>query len=195
MARAGCGWGVMLSLLILFGHWATAEAKEPEGRKGIPPELVADYIHAVVEADRVFYTLQIVERMEQKGPSPAAEDWRVTNKLPLPVQFLKETSELATLTGTPIRYRLIGLSPINQQNAPADDFERAGLQEVSRDPDRPATRYGTRDGKEYFQALYADRAVSQSCASCHNSHPKSPKHDFKLDDVMGAIVITIPLQP
>jgi len=48
--------------------------------------------------------------------------------------------------------------------------------------------------KQYFQAIYPDRAVSNDCVTCHNSHPLSPKQDFKLNDVMGGIAITIPLQ-
>ena len=48
--------------------------------------------------------------------------------------------------------------------------------------------------KQYFQAIYPDRAVSGACISCHNHHPLSPKRDFKADDVMGAIAITIPME-
>ena len=47
--------------------------------------------------------------------------------------------------------------------------------------------------KRYFQAIYADRAISKACVSCHNAHLRSPKRDFKLNDVMGGIVITLPL--
>jgi hypothetical protein len=49
------------------------------------------------------------------------------------------------------------------------------------------------EDRQYFQAIYGDRAVSQACIGCHNAHPRSPKKDFKLDDVMGGIVIEIPL--
>lgn len=45
----------------------------------------------------------------------------------------------------------------------------------------------------YFQAVYADLAATQACLGCHNAHPDSPKRDFKLNDVMGALVITIPV--
>src|SRR5438270_2494486 len=86
---------------------------------GIPPETVADYLHAVIEADRTFYTIHVVERMQKKGKMVASEDWRVSNSLPLPAQFLMESSELAALTGTKVRYRLIGLWPINKHNRPA----------------------------------------------------------------------------
>ena len=48
---------------------------------------------------------------------------------------------------------------------------------------------------QFFEAFYADMTVSQACLGCHNAHPNSPKRDFKTDDVMGGILITIPLTP
>ena len=45
----------------------------------------------------------------------------------------------------------------------------------------------------YLQAVYADKAVSQACIGCHNAHPDSPKRDFKQNDVMGGMIVTIPL--
>ena len=51
----------------------------------------------------------------------------------------------------------------------------------------------TSNDKRYFQAIYPDRAVSRACVSCHNAHVESPKRDFKLNDVMGGLVIEVPL--
>ena len=59
---------------------------------------------------------------------------------------------------------------------------------------RLTTEIITSGGERYFQAVYADRAVTQACIGCHNAHPKSPKRDFRLNDVMGGIVITIPVE-
>ena len=161
---------------------------------GIPPEVVADYLHAVIEADRTFYTIHVVERMQKQGSTPASETWRKDKTtLPLPAQFLREASELATLTGTRVRYRLMSLWPINPQNAPASNSERNGMEAVRLHPERPVSGTVTIGSQPYFQAVYADRAVTQACIACHNAHPQSPKHDFKIDDVMGALVIEIPL--
>ena len=161
---------------------------------GIPPETVADYIHAIIEADRTFYTIHVVERMQKQGGAPAAENWRAQKKtLPLPAQFLMEASDLATKTGTKVRYRLISLWPINPHNAPDEESEKKGLEFVRQHPERSTTGTVTIDGQTYFQAIYADRAVTQACVGCHNAHPRSPKKDFKLNDVMGGLVIEIPL--
>ena len=161
---------------------------------GIPPETVADYIHAVIEADRTFYTIHVVERLQKEGATTAAENWRAKkNVLPLPAQFLMEASDLATKTGTKVRYRLISLWPINPHNGPYSESEKNGLEAVRQHPERSATGTVKIGDQTYFQAIYADRAVSQACVACHNSHPRSPKKDFKLDDVMGGLVIEIPL--
>src|SRR3990167_4519634 len=131
---------------------------------GIPPETVANYLHAVIEADRTFYTIHVVERMQKGGGVAAAENWRATkNTLPLPAQFLMESSALAAMTGTPVRYRLISLWPINPLNVPRSAAEKAGLESLRTHPERVVTGTVTQGNDTYFQAIYADRAVSQSC--------------------------------
>ena len=169
-------------------------AKETLPPAGIPPEKVTSYVHAVLQADRTIYTTHVVNRMQEKGVVMAAEHWEQDNALPLPAQFLQHSGRLVAESGQGIRYRLIGLTPIYQRNAPATEFERNALQSLNRSPDAPVTGVVSSGRKQYFQAIYPDRAVSAACVSCHNSHPLSPKHDFKLNDVMGGIAITIPLE-
>ena len=186
---------VMFATIIVPACWSlSACGKQPGATTGIPPETVADYLHAVVEADRTFYTIQVVERLQKRGKMVASEDWRVSHTLPLPAQFLMESSELAAKTGTKVRYRLIGLWPINPQNGPATEFERKGLEDVRMNPERRYSGMPASGEERYFQAVYADRAVTQACIGCHNAHPRSSKRDFKLNEVMGGMVISIPLQ-
>ena len=168
-------------------------AKEPPVLPGISPEKVADYVHAIIQADRTIYTTLVVTRMQDKHIVNATEHWEQDNALPLPAQFLHHSGRLVAESGRGIRYRLISLSPIYQRNAPATDFERNALITLTRLPDHPVTGIVSSGKKQFFQAIYPDRAVSATCVSCHNSHPLSPKRDFKTNDVMGGIAITIPL--
>ena len=168
-------------------------AKEPPAQPGISPEKVADYVHAIVQADRTTYTTLVVTRMQEKHIVNATEHWEQDNALPLPAQFLQHSGRLVAESGRGIRYRLIGLSPIYQRNAPATEFERNALAALAKQPDRPITGMVSSGKKQFFQAIYPDRAVSAACVSCHNSHPLSPKRDFKANDVVGGIAITIPL--
>ncbi|OLC00272.1 MAG: hypothetical protein AUH35_01945 [Nitrospirae bacterium 13_1_40CM_62_7] len=192
-------WGTVFVLLIMLGgvgYWGIeALLKGSDQPVTILPEKVADYVHAIIEANRTVYATNVVDKMQEKGIVEAAEHWRQENALPLPAQFLIETGRLVAESGVGIKYRLASLWPIYVWNNAQSDFERKGLEAVAKNPDRPFTGF-VRIGRErLFQAVYADRAVAHACAECHNRHPNSPRRDYKLNDVMGGIVITIPVGP
>ncbi|MDO9116402.1 MAG: DUF3365 domain-containing protein [Nitrospira sp.] len=183
-----------VALLIVLQCLPIPAASLAGEQTGIPPEIVANYLHAVIEADRTFYTIHVVERLQRSGVVAAAENWRSTkNTLPLPAQFLMESSALSAMTGTSVRYRLISLWPINPLNVPRSAAEKAGLESLRTHPEQVVTGTVTQGSETYFQAIYADRAVSQSCVGCHNTHPQSAKKDFKLNEAMGGLVIEIPM--
>ena len=182
------------ALTVAAGRFLTGFS-EAADQPGIPPETVADYLHSVIEADRIFYSIHVVERLQKGGGTKAAENWRAEkNLLPLPAQFLIESSELAAKTGSKVRYRLISLWPINPGNAPDSQAEKQGLEALRDHPERSVTGTVKIGDQAYFQAIYADRAVSKACIDCHNAHSGSPKTDFKMHDVMGGLVIEIPLE-
>ena len=176
---------IVLYLFPVMGHAADVP--------GVPPEKVADYIHAVIESHRAFYTTHVVERLEEQGGIKVDGEWRTHKKtLPLPQQFVTESSNMfATFTG--LRYRLISLWPINPKNGPRDQVDKNSLEAVVARPEQSVTRTIKIDDQTFFHAIYADVAVSQACVACHNAHPKSPKKDFQVGEVMGGLVIEFPL--
>ncbi len=160
----------------------------------LPIEVVADYVHAVIEADREVYTKHVVERMQVKGIVVASENWEQKNTLPLPAQFLMESGRVMARKGIGVQYRLISLWPINKRNVASSEFEKTALGTVLTHPTKPYTGFVKEGGARYFQAVYPDLAVTQACIGCHNAHQDSPKRDFKINDVMGAMVISIPVK-
>ena len=189
------GLAVGAIVMWVFSQWPLAAAEKVlDAPKCIPAATVAGYLHSVIQADRTFYTTEIVERMQMRGIVVASENWREMAKLPLPAQFLMEAGRLISREGSGLRIRLISNWAINKANRPTSDFEQKGLMEVLANPDSPYTATVTRDGTAFFEAIYADKAVSQSCVGCHNAHPNSPRRDFKLRDVIGGLVLTVPLQ-
>lgn len=42
--------------------------------------------------------------------------------------------------------------------------------------------------------MYPDKAVAKACISCHNDHKDSPRKDFKMGDVMGGVVLRLPVK-
>ena len=176
---------IVLYLFPVMGHAADVP--------GVPPEKVAEFIHTVIESHRAFYTLHVVERLEEQGGIKADGEWRTHKKtLPLPQQFVTESSNMfATFTG--LRYRLISLWPINPKNGPRDQVDKHSLEAVVARPEHPVTRAITVNDQTFFHAIYADVAVGHACVACHNTHPHSPKKDFKVGDVIGGLVIEFPL--
>lgn len=184
--------GVWTVALCLLGGWGAGLADQ-KSAGSVPLETVVDYIHAVLESDRTFYTVHVVDRMQRRGVIGASENWREASALPLPAQFFEESSRLASMTGVEVRYRLISANPINKLNAPATEFERKALQAVMAHPEQPYKGTVSEGKIRYFQAVYADLAVSPACVSCHNTDPRSLKHDYKLRDVLGGVLISIPM--
>jgi hypothetical protein len=191
-SRGALGAVALLALLavgaVACGGGGTQAAEE----SGIPPELVVDYIHTVIEADRTTYASQVVHRLQDvEGVIEAHEHFEEEKALPLPAQMLRMGAQRASENGI-FRYALISRWAINKANLPKTDFERQGFDRVvsERQPYRAVQEVG---GKRYYMAMYPDFAVSPACVKCHNDHPESPRSDFELDDVMGAVVIALPL--
>jgi hypothetical protein len=160
----------------------------------LSPEMVADYIHAVVESHRAFYTGHVVQLLEEQGVAKAGGEWSTQKKtIPLPVQVVNETSHMFATKALGLRYRLISLWPISQKNSPRDQADKSSLEALGQRPERSIARTVTIDGQTYFHAVYADIATSQACIACHNAHPNSPKKDFQVGDIMGGLVIEFPL--
>ena len=73
----------------------SAASKETDPPKCISPEIVANYIHSVIQADRTFYQTAVVDRMQERGRVYASEHWKENGELPLPAQFLQESGHKA----------------------------------------------------------------------------------------------------
>jgi hypothetical protein len=172
----------------------TVEVPQAGETAGLPLEVVAEYIHAVIQADRSIYSTHVVERLQDLKVTVSAEDWKARRALPLPAQMLQMAGQEVQGLGLGLRIRLASLGPIYTKNGPADQFERVGLEAVAKNPRKPYTGMITENDRQYFKAIFADRAVSMACVGCHNGHDLSAKRDYKLYDVMGGVIISFPVQ-
>jgi hypothetical protein len=165
----------------------------------VPVKVMADALHLVLDSDRTVYTKKIVNRLVKKEKViKASEHFEDDKALALPAQMFRFGSELAMkraedMPDVKFSYSLQSLWPVNKQNAPKTRAEKEGLKYVA---DNPGKNYYTTEslgGQKYFTAVYADTGVAPVCVACHNKHPDTPKTDFKIGDVMGGVVIRIPV--
>lgn len=161
---------------------------------GISPQVMADSLHMVMEADRTVYTRLIVNRLvKEEKVIKASEHWSDDKALVLPAQMFRYGSERVTEKGANFSYSLLSLWPVNKQNIPKTDIEKQGLQYISDNPGKNYYGEETLGDVTYFTAVYPDVAVADACISCHNGHKDTPRTDFKMGDVMGGVVIRIPV--
>lgn len=163
--------------------------------EGIAPKDVTDMLHAVMDSDRTIYTRMIVGRLVAKHKLiKATENFEDDISAPLPAQMFRMGAEAVADRTDLFEYSLQSLWPINKSNAANQtDVEKEGLKYVV--DNKGENFYGEEviDDVKYFTAVYADVVTVQVCADCHNAHKDSPKVDFKLGDVMGGVVIRIPV--
>ncbi len=184
---------VAVSMAAATGAYAQLfGSKEP---KGVPLQKVADMLHAVMEADRTVYTQKVVNRLQNEEKVIKADEHFTDKKaLPLPAQMFRFGAERVSEKTKAFSYSLLSLWPINKQNAPRTAVEKDGLKAINATKEKPFYKEETLGKQKYYTAIYADVAVSPGCVSCHNQHAESPRKDFKLNDVMGGVVIRLPME-
>ncbi len=161
---------------------------------GLSPQMVADAVHQVLEADRTIYAQKVVTRLQNvEKVIKASEHWEDDKALPLPAQMFRMGAELVQKENTRISYALLSLWPINNKNAPRTEVEKSGLKAVAKNKDENFYQEEKLGDKSFYTAVYPDIAVAPACITCHNEHKDSPRSDFKLGDVMGAVIIRIQL--
>ena len=160
----------------------------------ISAKVVADFIHSVLESDRMIYAEFVVNRLQNNNIVKASENWWKDKGLMLPAQFLLHASDLVAHERMGLMYKLFSPWPINRYNRAVTKFAQQGMEVIARNPKETYLGTHTVHDRQFFEAVYPDFAVSNACVSCHNSHPDSPKHDFKLNDVMGGIMVSFPVQ-
>ena len=180
---------------LLCGALSTVGATATATADGMEYETVTDLLHLVMSSDRTVYTRMIVNRLAvDEGVIKASEHFEDDKALVLPAQMFRFGAEMVAEETDAFSYSLLSLWPINKQNAPTTDLEKEGLQYLVDNPGE--NFYGEEElgGVNYYTAFYADVAVAEACTSCHNKHKDSPKTDFEGGDVMGGVVIRIPME-
>jgi len=138
---------------------------------------------------RELYTKQVVA-VGLKAGLKFDEKWREpkVDAGPLPALFLRETAK--SLAKSPVRLGLFlgSDAPINKANHFSGVQAEAFLQ-MRRDRE---PRHFFMEDVKLHTSMFPDLAVVDACVDCHNRHVDSPKHDWKVGDLMGATTWTLP---
>jgi len=185
--------GVLIAVLLAYlVHWTQRNLVVEQARK------TAFSLSNQIAADRSVYTDHVVAKLQRDGiaavPANLAQYPSVKGGIPLPASFVHLTSRVVNAKGSHTA-DLLSLWNLDPNKGPRTQREREALQDLVRDPSGVR---GWIEGEGTSEVRYvqviADIVTVQGCADCHNQHPASKKRDFRLNDVMGGLVVSVPLR-
>lgn len=149
----------------------------------------------VISQFRSLYTSEIVARAQRIGIDFSHDFKDKNNTLPLPATMTFMLSEKMRDNGLTIKIKLYSLYPFpwrTKTGGLRDDFEQSAWQALSSQPKTPYSRIENVDGVLSLRYAIADTLKPQ-CVLCHNTHPDSPKTDWKEGDLRGILEVVEPL--
>ena len=181
-----------LTKIIAFAFSLTVAASAGVAADGFLYRQVADMLYELAFASRTVYTRDIVQRLSnEESVVTTSEHYKDQKGLPLPAQMFRLAAEELLDNTDDFSLSLRALTPINLTMGPSTPVEEQGLQHVMANPEERFYAEENFFGKQSFVAVYADVASVEACVTCHNSHPGSPRQDFKLGDVMGGVILRL----
>jgi eukaryotic-like serine/threonine-protein kinase len=119
-----------------------------------------------------------------------------TVPLSIPATFLHDVGEQLARTGrTGVQVRQYSDFPFpwRTSGGPRDEFERAALRRLRASQGLETVHeFAELNGQRVVRYAQA-RIMQRSCVECHNTHPQSPRKDWREGDVRGVLEIIRPL--
>ena len=155
-------------------------------------------LSAVLSGVRDFYSADVVGRvLNAHSTTLVTSDFEThPGAIPIPATFSLELGNVVSQYQNNIGYRFVSDYPFKHR-APhlLDTFERSALATL-RETRNPNQRlYATAwDGLTTRVRVVSPIVMGQTCVACHNTHPDSPKRDWKVGDVRGIQELSV-VQP
>ncbi len=180
-----------LVLTTIIAAWAVPERTSAALQERLTKR--ARILAAQIMAERTYYAEFIVPRILELGGTLGPDFRERHGPFPVPATFLREVSEFAGSATEGFKANLVSPWPINKDYGPKDQFHRDTIDDLTTHPTGEFVRTDTMEGRQVLRVLVADHASVQACVDCHNARPQSPRHDFKLKDLMGGVEIVLPI--
>ncbi len=147
-----------------------------------------------ITEDRKQYTKNVIGKLKKEVPAVHPnKDYTVINGgIPLPATFVQEVSSSINEKGV-YSYDLLSKWNIYKEKGLSTDFEREAFDYLYSNKGKIFSRFMVHNGLYTLRYATPDIASAEACVRCHNNHEDSPKNDFKLGDVMGILVVNIPI--
>lgn len=147
-----------------------------------------------LEKFRTLYTSEVVESAVKNGMFARHDYKDHSNSIPLPATLTIKLGEEIGRQEDGLSATLVSGHPFKHRKGDVrlDEFNQEALDFFRDSPNRPFYRFVLKDDRFMLRYSKAD-IMRESCVACHNSHPQSPKTDWQVGDVRGALSVSLPL--
>src|SRR6478735_10201354 len=154
-------------------------------------------LNSVVTSVREYYAANVVRRvLASPGQTQVVHNYEtIPGAIPIPATLSLELGKIISEQQQNITYRFVSDFPFKDRPSHhLDDFEREALQTLRNNPGQKIV--------ESSRSIFSDRVrlvapvlLERACVTCHNTHPDSPKRDWRVGDVRGIqeIIIAQPI--
>ena len=119
-----------------------------------------------------------------------------SNTIPLPATMIHDMSALVSEQKGGMKLKLYSDFPFpNRADVKLDTFSKGAMKSFRNgDIDKPVVSVESYEGVESVRVSVVDFMVAKGCVNCHNTREDTPKNDWKLGDVRGALEVIIPIE-
>ncbi|QIA20793.1 adenylate/guanylate cyclase domain-containing protein [Mesorhizobium sp. AA22] len=153
----------------------------------------ASEISRIIDEMRGFYGSEVVGRVLQADDAvTATHNYRdVQGAIPIPATLSIELGKRISAHDGSVKYRFVSDLPFKGRDPhQLDAFERNAIFALRANPREPIIEVSGSLFDRHVRAA-APVVMGQVCVTCHNSHPDSPKTDWKVGDVRGIQEISV----
>ncbi|MGH1590131.1 adenylate/guanylate cyclase domain-containing protein [Methylobacterium phyllosphaerae] len=142
----------------------------------------------IIDQMRSFYASDVVQAVNAAtGRIETRHDYKgVPNAIPIPATLSLELGERISGGDGAVKYRFVSDLPFKDRKPhELDAFETQALTDLRAHPQSGFVSETTGSISDRQVRIAAPIRMESACVRCHNTHPLSPKTDWKVGDVRG----------
>jgi adenylate cyclase len=153
----------------------------------------ASDVNSIISSVRNYYANNVVDRvLASPGMTKGVHNYKdFPGAIPIPATLSLELGKVISEQQRNINYRFVSNYPFKNRAPHAlDEFETVALGRLRQNSNQQLTQVSSSTFADKVR-LIAPIIMEQPCVNCHNSHPESPKTDWKVGAVRGIQEVSI----
>ncbi len=184
---------VLASLYMIFAIYFLPQITLDNEKAKIKRE--STHLIEHIKIFRDYYSNSVVSKVKEHTKLNVDSNHETSdNTIPLPATSVHNLGWLFS-QGENAKVNYFSNYPFpNRKDRVLSEIQKESISFLEKNPDEVFVKEDVLDGQKILRVAVADSFLSQTCVTCHNTRADSPKKDWKLGDVRGALEIVVPIQ-